>query len=204
MSGSPVNNHGSASLVSAVCRGRLPAILPFAGKNISTSPFSLPLHSHPRANELTCNSQVSVAAIGNSIQNLVTLHYTRRIYNGLFVSNPTAASPDSVTKLIPATTAAKQNKPAAAPSDQVTPLAARLFGVYTILAGVIRIYGAYRVNDPTLYQLCLFTHVLAASHFTSEILVFKTLKLGWEHAFPLAAGFGGSAWMTLQYSNYVR
>ncbi|KAJ4422194.1 ergosterol biosynthesis protein [Gnomoniopsis sp. IMI 355080] len=147
---------------------------------------------------------VSVAAIGNGAQNLFTLHYTRRIYNGLFVSNSSAASPDSVSKIIPAATAAKQNKPAAAPSDQVTPLAARLFGVYTILAGVIRVYGAYRVNDPALYQLCLFTHLLAVSHFTSEIVVFKTLKLGWEHAFPLSAGIGGSVWMTLQYSNYVR
>ncbi|CAN8101922.1 unnamed protein product [Discula destructiva] len=147
----------------------------------------------------------SVAAIGNAIQNLLTLHYTRRIYNGLFVTNPsTSQHPDSVTKLIPASTAAKQNKPAAAPSDQVTPLAARLFGVYTILAGVIRIYGAYSVTDSRLYQLCLFTHVLAAVHFTSEVVVFKTLKLGWEHAFPLGAGYVGSVWMALQYSNYVK
>lgn len=145
-----------------------------------------------------------MAAIGNAAQNLFTLHYTRRIYNGLFVSNPTAVSPDSVSKLIPAKTAAKQDKPALAPSDQVTPLAARLFGVYTSVAGVIRIYGAYRVHDPALYQLCLFTHLLAVAHFASEIIVFKTLKLGWEHAFPLSAGIGGSLWMTLQYSNYVR
>lgn len=106
--------------------------------------------------------------------------------------------------MIPAVTAAKQNKPAAAPSDQVTPLAARLFGVYTVLAGVIRIYGAYRITDPSLYQLCWFTHVLAATHFTSEIVFFKTLRLGWEHAFPLGAGYIGSVWMALQYSNYVK
>lgn len=143
-----------------------------------------------------------MAAIGNAVQNLLTLHYTRRIYNGLFVPNPSAGG-DSVTKLQPVTSAATlKDKPTA--TDQVTPLAARLFGVYTILAGVIRVYGAYRVNDPVLYQLCLFTHVLAASHFTSEIVVFKTLRLGWEHAFPLTAGFGGSVWMALQYGNYVK
>lgn len=152
---------------------------------------------------LTRYLQVSVAAIGNSIQNLLTLHYTRRIYNGLFVPNSSTTNVDSVHKLTPVTsTASLKDKPTA--TDQVTPLAARLFGVYTILAGVIRIYGAYRVHDPALYQLCLFTHMLAAAHFTSEIVVFKTLRLGWEHAFPLSAGFGGSLWMTLQYSNYVR
>lgn len=130
------------------------------------------------------------------------MHYTRRIYNGLFFPNASAGA-DSTAKLIPATPSrATKDKPT--PNDQVTPLAARLFGVYTVLAGVVRVYGAYRVHDPVLYQLCLFTHVLAATHFTSEILVFKTIRLGWEHAFPLTAGFGGSIWMALQYSHYVK
>lgn len=147
--------------------------------------------------------QVSVAAIGNAAQNLVTLHYTRRIYNGLFVPNPSARSADSVQKLQPVTaTATLKDKPTA--TDQVTPLAARLFGIYTVLAGVIRVYGAYHVHDTALYQLCWFTHVLAVIHFTSEIVVFKTLRLGWEHAFPLAAGISGSVWMALQYGHYVR
>lgn len=144
---------------------------------------------------------VSVAAIGNAVQNLITLHYTRRIYNGLFVANP-SARPDSVTKLEPVVSATLKDKPTA--TDQVTPLAARLFGVYTILAGVIRVYGAYRVNDPALYQMCLFTHLLAAAHFVSETLVFKTVRPGWEHAFPFAAAFSGSIWMGLQYGHYVK
>ncbi|KUI54514.1 Ergosterol biosynthetic protein 28 [Cytospora mali] len=145
---------------------------------------------------------VSVAAIGNAVQNLLTLHFTRRIYNGLFVSN-LSANPDSVTKLEPVVSATTlKDKPTA--TDQVTPLAARLFGVYTILAGVIRVYGAYRVNDPALYQMCWFTHLLAAAHFMSEILVFKTVRVGWEHAFPLSAAFSGSIWMGLQYSHYVK
>lgn len=144
-----------------------------------------------------------MAAIGNAVQNLLTLHYTRRIYNGLFVPRASARNdPDSVAKLQPAADAPPPNSPSAV-VDQVTPLAARLFGVYTILAGLIRAYGAYRVNDPVLYQLCLFTHLLAAAHFTSEAFVFKTVNLGWEHAFPFAAAFSGSWWMIQQYGNYV-
>lgn len=142
------------------------------------------------------------------MQNLFTLHYTRRIYNGQFVPNSslhstsTTKNPeDSVNKLVPASATGKDVEKS---RDQVTPLAARLFGVYTILAGIIRVYGAYRVHDPVLYQLCLITHVLAATHFSSEIVFFKTLKLSWEQAFPLSAGFGGSIWMALQYHNYVR
>lgn len=135
------------------------------------------------------------------MQNLLTLHYTRRIYNGLFVANP-SAKPDSVAKLEPVVSATLKGKPTAI--DQVTPLAARLFGVYTILAGMIRVYGAYRINDPALYQMCWITHLLAAAHFTSEILFFKTVRLGWEHAFPLTAAFSGSIWMASQYGHYVK
>lgn len=146
--------------------------------------------------------QVSAASIGNAIQNYVTLHYTRRIYNGLFVPNTTIKDGDSVHKLEPVASAATlKDKPTA--TDQVTPLAARLFGIYTIAVGVIRLYGAYNIHNPALYQLCIFTHVLAAAHFTSEILIFKTLRLSFPHAFPFSAAFGGTLWMVLQYSNYV-
>lgn len=145
--------------------------------------------------------------MGNSVQNLVTLHYTRRIYNGRFVPNnslpKTSATynpEDSVHKLLPASGAGKDEDKA---RDQLTPLAARLFGTWTFITGVIRLYGAYNVSDPVLYQLSLLTHLLAATHYSGELFVFKTVRPGWEHLFPLGAGFGGSIWMALQYHNYV-
>lgn len=97
-----------------------------------------------------------------------------------------------------------RSTPKPEPQDQVTPLAARLFGIYTALAGVIRVYAAYDLAHPALYQLALLTQLVAVAHFTSEALVFGTLILSWEHLFPLAAGWSGSIWMLLQYSHYVR
>ncbi|KAJ9156388.1 hypothetical protein NKR23_g832 [Pleurostoma richardsiae] len=155
---------------------------------------------------------VGVVAVGNSLQNLFTLHYTRRIYNGQFVPNPSltrsgssgAGAPnpdDSVAKLVPASPTGKDVEKA---RDQVTPLAARLFGTWTLITGILRVYAAYRVDDPVLYQLGLITHLLAAAHFSSELLVFKTLRLTGPQIFPLVAGFGGSIWMALQYHAYVR
>ena len=149
--------------------------------------------------------------MGNSVQNLVTLHYTRRIYNGLFVPNhalsrgsaaaPGGANPeDRVDKLVPASSTGKDVEKA---RDQVTPLAARLFGVWTLLAGVIRVYTAYDVSSMALYQLSILTHVVAAVHFTSELLVFKSFRLTGPQLFPLFAGWGGSIWMSLQYAHYV-
>jgi hypothetical protein len=88
--------------------------------------------------------------------------------------------------------------------DQVTPLAARLFGTWTLITGIVRIYTAYDVHSPALYQLGVLTHALAAAHFTSELLVFRTLRLTGPQFFPLFAGYGGTIWMIMSYSQYVR
>jgi hypothetical protein len=151
---------------------------------------------------------IGAVAVGNALQNLVTLHYTRRLYNGKFVSNH-ALPPrtdrfnpeDSTAILKPASATGKDSEKA---KDQITPLAARLMGIYTFLAGVIRIYASYRLEDPSLYQLALWTHVIAAAHFTSELLVYKTMKFTGPQAFPLLAAYGGGLWMYLQWGHYVQ
>jgi len=153
--------------------------------------------------------QVGVVAVGNSIQNLVTLHYTRRIYSGLFVRNPTVSRApkttnfdpeDSIDKLTQASSTGKDVEKA---QDQVTPLTARVFGMWTALAGIIRIFAAYDITNPPLYQMSFLTHVMAALHFTSEIFVYKTVMLRWEVAFPVVAGWSGAIYMALQYQNYI-
>ncbi|KAK1768128.1 hypothetical protein QBC33DRAFT_536325 [Phialemonium atrogriseum] len=150
---------------------------------------------------------VSVVAVANALQNLATLHYTRRTYNGRFVRNQslpkatTSSNPDdSVAKLVPATPGSKDADKA---QDQVSPLAARLFGTYTFMAGVIRFYACYDLANPSLYQLAIWTHLIAAGHFTSEMLVFKTIRFTGPQAFPFAAAYGGSLWMIMQYGHYV-
>ncbi|KAK3389640.1 hypothetical protein B0H63DRAFT_445822 [Podospora didyma] len=147
---------------------------------------------------------IGIVAMGNSLQNLATLHYTRRIYNGRFVQNHLqgSANPeDSVNSLKPASSTGKDSEKG---RDQVTPLAARLFGSYTFLAGLTRIYASYSVENASLYQLALLTHVVAAFHFTSELLVYKTIKFSGPQGFPFAAAYLGGLWMTLQYGHYVQ
>lgn len=160
------------------------------------------------------SSQVATAAIGNAVQNLVTLHYTRRIYNGTFVPNPALSRPgasapvaskhsnpeDRVDKLAPASATGKDVEKA---RDQVTPLAARIFGVWTIMAGVIRLYAAYDITNPALFQLAFFTHAIAVVHFTSEVLVFKTMRPSRELLAPMAGGLSGLVYMSLQWKHYM-
>jgi hypothetical protein len=146
--------------------------------------------------------------MGNALQNLVTLHYTRRIYNGKFVINSTLPKAsatfnpdDSIAKLLPASVSGKDSEKA---NDQVTPLTARMFGIYTFTVGLIRFYASYRLDEPFLYQLALWTFVIASLHFTSEMLVYKTIKFSGPQIFPFVIGPLGLFWMVSQYEHYVK
>lgn len=146
--------------------------------------------------------------MGNALQNYATLHYTRRIYNGRFV--PNHALPPATDKYDPADStnvlkpASSTGKDAEKAKDQVTPLAARLFGTYTFMAGVIRLYACYQLENPGMYQLGIWTHVIAGVHFTSELLVQKTINFSGPQVFPFMAAYGGTIWMLLQYNHYVQ
>lgn len=75
----------------------------------------------------------------------------------------------------------------------VTALTARLFSAWTMLSAIIRTTAAYHITDPTcdlftivwviaepsrVYNLVISTYLVAGVHFTSEYLIFKTVKLG--------------------------
>ena len=143
---------------------------------------------------------VSVISMGNALQNFTTLHYTRRIYNAKFVQNH-GEHEDSTAVLKPASATGKDAEKA---KDQVTPLAARLMGIYTFCVGLIRFYASYRVSDPAMYQLSIWTHVIAGLHFTSETFIFKTIKFSGPQAFPFLFAYGGTLWMVLQWDHYVQ
>ncbi|KAI1877599.1 hypothetical protein JX265_003607 [Neoarthrinium moseri] len=151
----------------------------------------------------------SVIAVGNSLQNYLTLHFSRRFYNGQFVPNPSlgpktaAFNPeDSTRKLIPATPA---NAPKTAQTtDQVTPLAARLFATYTLISAIIRLYASHHLDIEPVYMLAVWTYVVALGHFVSEGLVYKTYYLGGPQVLPLFFATTGIVWMTMQKGFYVQ
>ncbi|KAI4204829.1 MAG: hypothetical protein LQ350_000895 [Teloschistes chrysophthalmus] len=91
-----------------------------------------------------------------------------------------------------------------APDTTVTPLHARTFGTYTALASIIRLYAAYNITDPVVYQLALWTYVVALGHFYSEWLVFRTARFGEGLVGPLAISMGSIVWMVVQWGEYIR
>ncbi|KZV95995.1 Erg28-like protein [Exidia glandulosa HHB12029] len=56
----------------------------------------------------------------------------------------------------------------AAPAPETSGLAARLFGTWNALSTVVRVYAAYDMDNRTLYDLCLWTYVIALLHFAQE------------------------------------
>ncbi|KAH7031671.1 uncharacterized protein B0I36DRAFT_324401 [Microdochium trichocladiopsis] len=154
---------------------------------------------------------LSLIAVGNSFQNYKTLHYTRRLYNGLFVPNKslpaasaTFAPADQTNKLSPApgspTPSAKDGQQS---EDQVTPLAARLFGTYTLISAIVRIYASYNLHLAPIYNIALWTYIVAALHFGSEWAVFKTTHFGKPLFFPAFFASIGITWMVTQRGFYV-
>ncbi|KAL8709325.1 MAG: hypothetical protein Q9220_005918 [cf. Caloplaca sp. 1 TL-2023] len=91
-----------------------------------------------------------------------------------------------------------------APETTVTPLHARTFGTYTALASIVRLYAAYYITNPVVYQMAMWTYAVALGHFYSEWLVFRTARWGEGLAGPLFISVGSLVWMGLQWGEYVR
>lgn len=160
----------------------------------------------PRSSPLLTAStlkQLSVISIGNSVQNYTTLHFSRRVYNGRFVRNtrlPPASSTfnpeDAVNKLIPA-----HNDPKA--TDQLTPLTGRLFGTWTFIISIVRLYAAYHLHHGPVYNIALWTYVVAFSHFASELFIFKSMTFGLPQFFPFTLATCALIWMPMVREYYV-
>ncbi|RDA93993.1 hypothetical protein CP533_5006 [Ophiocordyceps camponoti-saundersi (nom. inval.)] len=146
---------------------------------------------------------LSVISVGNSAQAYMTLHFTRRVYNGRFVRNPRLPPKsanfdpdDAVDKLM-------SSSSTTGTSDQVTPLAGRLFGTWTLITCIIRCYAAYNLHLGPVYDMAIWTYVIALGHFASELFVFRTMTLGLPQIFPFALASGALIWMPLVRNHYV-
>lgn len=92
----------------------------------------------------------------------------------------------------------------AASPDSINPLSSRIFGTWTFLSSVIRLYAAYNISNPQIYQLAMWAYAAAWGHFMSEWLVFGTAKWGKGIAGPAIISNGSLVWMLTQWGFYVR
>ncbi|EGX88182.1 Erg28 protein [Cordyceps militaris CM01] len=151
---------------------------------------------------------LSVVSIGNSLQAYLTLHFSRRVYNGRFVPNPALHSKAATTdgrdpedrtdKLVPAS---NPQDPRAA--DQLTPLAGRLFGTWTLITCIVRCYAAYHLHIGPVYNIAIWTYVVALGHFASELFIFKSMSFGVPQLFPFCLATTALIWMPTVRDYYV-
>ena len=86
---------------------------------------------------------------------------------------------------------------------ETSALSSRIFGTWTILSAIIRIYTAYNISNPQLYQLAIWAYAIAWVHFMSEWLLFKTAAWGRGLAGPIFISTGNLVRMFSQWGYYV-
>lgn len=87
--------------------------------------------------------------------------------------------------------------------SQVTDFGSRMFGTWTFLSCVVRLYAAYKIDVPEVYMLTLWTFVIAMVHFGTEWMVFGTMRAGKGLAPVMVVPVVSIAWMIAHWGFYV-
>ena len=86
---------------------------------------------------------------------------------------------------------------------ETTPLSARTFGTWTFVSCIIRLYGAFFLNEPHVYQLTFCSYIIALGHFASELLIYRTCNLDAGFLSPLCVASTSLIWMYNQAEYYT-
>ncbi|KAJ9105353.1 hypothetical protein QFC21_001722 [Naganishia friedmannii] len=81
--------------------------------------------------------------------------------------------------------------------------ASRLFGMWTLLAAVLRLTTAYDVTSQPLYDMTLLSYILAFTHFFSELFIFRTCSIGPGVLSPLIVASISTYWAYTQRDYYL-
>lgn len=84
-----------------------------------------------------------------------------------------------------------------------TPLSSRTFGTWTFLSAVVRMYAAYNITTPAVYDLAIWSFGLALVHFVGEWLAFGSAQLKGRFVSPLIVASSTLTWMLTQREAYL-
>ena len=79
-------------------------------------------------------------------------------------------------------------------------LSVRRFGTWTFLAGIIRLYAAYKIDCSELYLLAMWTYGIVVTHYTVEWVVFGIHDSGRKGA--LLVSICSLCWMIAQSNSF--
>ncbi|KAG2413584.1 hypothetical protein HFD88_002773 [Aspergillus terreus] len=83
------------------------------------------------------------------------------------------------------------------------PLSSRTFGTWTFLSSVIRMYAAYNITTPAVYDMAMWSFGIALVHFVGEWLGFSSAQLKGRFVSPLIVASSTLAWMWTQRDGYL-
>ncbi|KAI9015092.1 Erg28 like protein-domain-containing protein [Gaertneriomyces semiglobifer] len=87
---------------------------------------------------------------------------------------------------------------------EVTALMSRMMGTWTITSGIVRMYCAWNIHNRAVYEIAMWTYVLAFLSFASETFLYKTAKFSSPGVWPAFIISPVSLiWMWTQYDAYV-
>ncbi|KAL2046985.1 hypothetical protein N7G274_001003 [Stereocaulon virgatum] len=87
--------------------------------------------------------------------------------------------------------------------QEITALTSRIFGTWTLVSAVVRLYAAYNISNPQVYELALVVFTVAWVHFVTEWVVFGRAAWGRGLAGPILISTGSLFWMFSQWAFYV-
>jgi len=87
-------------------------------------------------------------------------------------------------------------------TNQVTPLAGRIFSAWTLLAGILRGHCAIYINEKGLYRTTMWSFIIALVVYIYEVTTSQTVPL--LHALaPLFIATTSLVWMSLTYRSNI-
>ena len=89
------------------------------------------------------------------------------------------------------------------PNAAASALTARLFGTWTAVQGVVRLFAAHHVTDPVVYRMAFATYAIAAAHFGLELLVYRTTEPVSGATPTYFVAVGTLVWMWSQWEWYI-
>eukprot|EP01023_Acetabularia_acetabulum_P043799 TRINITY_DN4379_c0_g1_i1.p1 TRINITY_DN4379_c0_g1~~TRINITY_DN4379_c0_g1_i1.p1 ORF type:complete len:160 (-),score=14.66 TRINITY_DN4379_c0_g1_i1:195-617(-) len=86
--------------------------------------------------------------------------------------------------------------------SQVTPLYGRTFATWTLVTCCLCLICACDNTNPAIYGATLFSFVAALIHFSTELILYKTMSIEGAMSPGIIAGVS-VVWMTLGWNYYV-
>ncbi|CAH6719603.1 ergosterol biosynthetic protein 28 [[Candida] jaroonii] len=88
-------------------------------------------------------------------------------------------------------------------SKDITPLSVRTFGTWTFITSIVRLYGSWYTTTQPVYDLCLWSFIVASGHFNLEWLVYKNCKFDKGLMGPFIVSTVSIIWMISQRDFYL-